>query len=645
VSARAAAATASVPGVRVASVPDRARVLAGLSEARARLGAADVAELELEGRLIRPVLALAVRERLGVPDAITGDAFWTAALAVQLVHEASLVHDDVVDEAWERRGRVSYAARHGVPAALLYGDRLLTAGLRAATETRSLPFARLLADAADRTVAGERAQRAAAGRRLSAQEYRSLVADKTGALLGAAFAAAPVLGGHPQADRIAELGRRLGLIYQMADDLLDYCPGTDRGKPALRDLCDGRWSWVLDELEAVSFEDDPSDVARRLARRVDGAPAPLERCVAAWLTELENWRHDCATLVGPLPVLEPLLGEWSHAVRRGVEREVAAAMPTPSPRPATAAPAGAPSSALLERVRSDWRSSIGVHSRSFSFAARFAPAERRRQIAAVYAYCRATDDLVDGTDAEQAAPLLREWAELSGASYAGRSAGIAAIDVAMGDMREAGVPFRHAAELIEGMRMDLLERRYQTLAELRVYTYRVASVVGLWLTELFGRREPWLLERAEALGHAMQLTNILRDVGEDLERGRIYLPGELLARHGVDPVEVRERVRAGEPAPRAWVSLVEELIREADRNYELAWEGIPALPRFFAAPVAVAAEVYRGIHEAIRANGHDDLTRRAYTGRVGKLRLASRALRRLRREGRRFARRARESES
>ena len=121
----------------------------------------------------------------------------------------------------------------------------------------------------------------------------------------------------------------------------------------------------------------------------------------------------------------------------------------------------------------------------------------------------------------------------------------------MGEMRDAGVPFHYAEELVEGMRMDLDNTRYQTLADLRVYSYRVASVVGGWLTEQFGIQDPWVLERAYALGHAMQLTNILRDVGEDLGLGRLYLPENLLRRYGVDRARLEATTRDGRPcAPR-----------------------------------------------------------------------------------------------
>ena len=155
----------------------------------------------------------------------------------------------------------------------------------------------------------------------------------------------------------------------------------------------------------------------------------------------------------------------------------------------------------------------------------------------MYSYCRFTDDLVDGAPPEesrQTEALLDAWKDLSREAYEGQPTGCGLIDEVMGQMAEQSVPFRYARELIEGVRMDLRPRTYRSMAELRVYSYRVASVVGGWLTELFGVRNRWVLSRAAALGHAMQLTNILRDVGEDLAMGRVYLPQQVLNYHGVE---------------------------------------------------------------------------------------------------------------
>jgi phytoene synthase len=177
--------------------------------------------------------------------------------------------------------------------------------------------------------------------------------------------------------------------------------------------------------------------------------------------------------------------------------------------------------------------------------------------------------------------------------------------------------------------MDVRPRTYDTLAELRAYSYKVASVVGGWLTELFDVHDPWVLERAYALGHAMQLTNILRDVGADLRMGRLYLPADHLRRFGVDRGLLEAKAREGVPMFPAYRRLLEELMTVADRDYDKAFQAIPALPTFFQRPVAVAARAYQGIHDEIRRNGYDNLTLRARTTATRKVRLGFGALWRL----------------
>jgi phytoene synthase len=212
----------------------------------------------------------------------------------------------------------------------------------------------------------------------------------------------------------------------------------------------------------------------------------------------------------------------------------------------------------------------------------------------------------------------------------------------MGETARRRVSVLYPEELIRGMAMDLDPREYPDLTALRGYSYRVASVVGVWLSELFGTRAPAVLRRAEAMGHAMQLTNILRDVGEDLRRDRLYLPLDRMARAGVTRDQLERCVEAGAPLPPGWVPLMQELLAEAERDYALAFEAIPALPVFFQRPVAVAGRVYEGIHREIRAQGYDTLRARAYTSLPRKVSLGARALLDLRDERRRHGARTRE---
>jgi phytoene synthase len=589
----------------------------------------------LQGKLLRPHVAYAA-----VPAPFRGqlpDQFWMAALAVQMVHEASLLHDDILDSAPLRRGAPSVPEAHGIGTALVLGDHLLTAAYVAASEAGSTAFMQCFIRAAERTVAGERAQAERVGQVMSMAEYRDIVSDKSGALFGAAYsAAAHVLGTADPGDTYA-LGVRLGVFYQMIDDLLDYCVGASTGKTALQDFRQRKWTWPFEVLELSELDGDVGRLEHHLEARSEHL---LLSCRQRIEEHAEELLTDATALSMPTDLLAPLLGRWVERTGGSPRRLSSGRAPTPTPsRSETHV-----QDALRDRARrmveeeGDDRY-FAHHSKSFSLAARLFPAPARKSVASVYAYCRFTDDLVDGREHEDPGVLRREldaWAALSRAAYDGEDESVALLNRAIGEMARRGVPFRYAEELIEGVRMDLDAPRYETMADLRVYSYRVASVVGGWITELFGVHDPWVLERAAALGHAMQLTNILRDVGEDLRMGRLYLPADLLDAHGLDR-EALERMERGEaPISGGYRALIEELMEVAERDYSAAFEALPALPPFFQRPVAVAAAVYRGIHNALRANDYDNLGRRAYTRLPMKLTLGMRGLIELRSARRRF---------
>jgi phytoene synthase len=275
---------------------------------------------------------------------------------------------------------------------------------------------------------------------------------------------------------------------------------------------------------------------------------------------------------------------------------------------------------------SDPAAYLASHSRSFRFAAAMMAKTDRARIARVYAWCRYTDNLVDGDDsAETADRMLTGWLRCSWNAYEGRDCGIELVNRVMGDMAEREIPFAYPHDLIRAMHSDLDFTPYADLDALRVYTYRAAGVVGRWLTELHGERDPWMLDRATALGEAMQLTNILRDVGEDLARGRLYLPETELERCGIRASDI-DALRRGSAITPGYRALMERMMDVADADYRRAEEAIPRLPRQFGRAAAVASAVYRGIHGAIRRNGYDTVRMRAYTTAPRKVALAATAL-------------------
>jgi phytoene synthase len=190
---------------------------------------------------------------------------------------------------------------------------------------------------------------------------------------------------------------------------------------------------------------------------------------------------------------------------------------------------------------------------SFYYAFRVLPAEKRRAIYALYAFCRAVDDCVDEEDGEGGPGLDRWLAEVKRA-YAGTPETELGRELAE-TVARFPIPRASFEDVVAGCRMDLTTRRYATFADLRVYCERVASAVGLATIEVFGYDDPRTREYAVELGLALQLTNILRDIGPDAARDRLYLPLEDLAAFSVTEDEV---FRAANAAPRSHVPQAEK---------------------------------------------------------------------------------------
>ena len=273
------------------------------------------------------------------------------------------------------------------------------------------------------------------------------------------------------------------------------------------------------------------------------------------------------------------------------------------------------------------------HSRSFSFAARFFSSDQYQLVTRLYAFCRTTDDISDTValreGSDKAEQELNEWEQRVYLSYQGIPSGIEWLDELMNRSNRAGVPFELIQDLIAGVRTDLREVEINTVDELDRYCYCVASVVGIWLCYLFGVRDREILERASAMGRAMQVTNILRDVGEDLRMDRLYLPTELMEGYGVTKEFLMEVEAGKQPITDAYKSLIEDLMERAESDYQYAFRGLSAIPTSFARAAAVASEIYKGIHQAIRRNRYDNFRRRAYTRWYEKIWLSFRALKRL----------------
>jgi phytoene synthase len=260
------------------------------------------------------------------------------------------------------------------------------------------------------------------------------------------------------------------------------------------------------------------------------------------------------------------------------------------------------------------------YSKTFYLGTLLMPEAKRRAIWAIYVWCRRTDELVDGPAAALTSDeTLDHWEQNLESIFAGHP--LEDPDVALVDTLEKFPidiqPFR---DMIAGQRMDLYRNRYATFEELELYCYRVAGTVGLMSADVMGidRRiagAPWTRqqdlpnprEEAVALGIANQLTNILRDVGEDARRGRIYLPQEDLKLFNYSEEDLFAGVNNEQ-----WKQLMQFQIQRARKFYAEAEQGIRQLSKDARFPVWSALMLYRNILTVIEENQYDVFTQRAY---------------------------------
>ena len=258
---------------------------------------------------------------------------------------------------------------------------------------------------------------------------------------------------------------------------------------------------------------------------------------------------------------------------------------------------------------------------SFYYSFLFLPAERRRAITALYAFCREVDDAVDEpADPQVARAALAWWRAEVAQLYAGRPQHpvTQALAEAIGPYN---IGERHLGEIMDGMEMDLTLNRYPDFASLRLYCHRVAGVVGLLAAGIFGYRNPKTLDFAEKLGLAFQLTNIIRDVGEDARKDRIYLPGDEMQRFGVTASDVL--------AARQTEGFSRLMAFQAERVkgcYTEALAALPAEDRRSQRPGLVMAAIYRALLDEIGSDGYQVLARRTALTPIRKLWIACRTL-------------------
>jgi 15-cis-phytoene synthase len=267
------------------------------------------------------------------------------------------------------------------------------------------------------------------------------------------------------------------------------------------------------------------------------------------------------------------------------------------------------------------------NSKTFYMASGLMPGLKRKATQALYAFCRLSDEIVDNPQPRNAEPTqvqarLEEWRQqvifgtpaVNLISFKDRSLD-KIVSMAWADARRKFyIPRGYVDQLIDGLALDLEYKRYDTFTDLSRYCYGVACTVGLMSMHISGYRSREAIPYAIRLGVALQLTNILRDVGEDWRNGRLYLPREELEAFGLD----ENFIDAGVVDQR-WRAFMRFQIDRAHSLYEEALQGIPFLHRDGRFAITAAGELYRAILEMIEKNDYNVFSRRAVVGNWGKL--------------------------
>lgn len=260
------------------------------------------------------------------------------------------------------------------------------------------------------------------------------------------------------------------------------------------------------------------------------------------------------------------------------------------------------------------------NAKSFYFAAKFLPKEKQPPIYALYALCRHVDDEIDEaelrSEAESAA-IVEKWKESLQTIYSKARTDNSQLTthnsqlvlLAWQDLLQTyKIPQNLPLELMKGVVQDTYIKRYQTFDELYVYCYRVASTVGLMACEIFGYQGEKTLDYAEKLGIGMQLTNILRDIGEDADKGRIYLPQEDLEKFGVTEKQILAK-----QFDENFIELMKFEIARARKYYAESEKGISLLPKDVRFTVLLALRLYAKILDEIERQNYDVFKQRAHT--------------------------------
>ena len=263
------------------------------------------------------------------------------------------------------------------------------------------------------------------------------------------------------------------------------------------------------------------------------------------------------------------------------------------------------------RVAFEYARRITAHySKSFYFSARMLPREKRWATYALYGFCRHCDNLIDTPRQRTEIEIVREIQLLTEELQVAYNTGESQHPIIRAFIFVAktyGIPLEYPLDLLKGVAMDVQQTRYNTFDELSLFCYRVAAVVGLMMTYVLGYKDERAFDYAKQLGIAMQLTNILRDIKEDKDMGRIYLPQKDLVRFGVSEQDILE-----EKTTLQLKALMKSQVERADRYYAEAMPGISLLETESQYAIYSAAKIYRGILRKIEDQDYNPFLGRVF---------------------------------
>lgn len=261
---------------------------------------------------------------------------------------------------------------------------------------------------------------------------------------------------------------------------------------------------------------------------------------------------------------------------------------------------------------------------SYYFATRFLPSDLRNATYALYSFFRVPDEIVDNSvskNNDQILAELEEWEHAWTQAYAGTNSEYPILNLTAEVFKRYNIPYQYSLDFLKAMKQDVSVKRYKTYDDLRGYMYGSAEVVGLIMSYVIGYNNQKALTYAKYLGEAMQLTNFIRDVGEDYtQRGRIYLPQDDLVKYNVN-----ESLIAQNKLDQKFIDLIKFEVKRARDLYRQADDGIKYLNKRGRFAVIMASRMYEAILDKIEQNQYDVLNKRARTSKREKIYILGKA--------------------